>query len=447
MIAARVVPTATRILKRGKPKGKYPPVYQAAEERANTRRKTKGYDMDYKLELALYRRAIDLNHKEVAVLFALGGAAKNSDTLPSPAIKRLADRAGMAIGTVKDTIKTLSEKRIITVSKRKTASGQNCNVYTVNISALGKEEVVSESGERVQTCEPSRVQTCEPLKSSPRVQESSKGVHKSSICGHYNNIDNNINNNNNKTRQRLCSRGGLGGTNQPPRSVCPVEVDYSKVWDDARSRLMQELGMTEDEADRRIKAVEPEFSALNDSWRQAGWIANGKKINNPQSFLTGTLFTKAKEYTPQTVKVNPRDKDGILKEVAKHYKAVYPKHSNLIEGWIEDAPDWVEKTINGHMDDGWGGRDPVKCAIGIYRAIMADNARNTEEQQYNAAIDYKVRMRKNVAAKKWVLKTHHDHGATPAAFKAAEVALEEAETKLAEAEQEVMRLKQERSAS
>ena len=334
--------------------------------------------MNTELALALYRRTIDLNHKEVAVIFALAGAAKNKDTLPSPSIKRLADRAGMAIGTVKDTIKSLLEKQIITVAKRKTASGQNCNLYSVNISAFGQEKPVAESEERVQTGEPLRVQTGEPLrvqtgeplKSSERVQESSERVQKSSNCGHYNNIDKNINNNIDKTRQDSVVEGGLGGTNQPQpqkleepksqasRSVSSKDVNYPLVFENARHLLVKD-GKTEEEAQRLVDLAADDFAKLNDTWRKNGWHKeNGEEIGNPQGWLERTLYhkanDKAKEGPKQPQAEEPTSLEEIFGLLKREWAATYPEVAEHFK-YLALADFW-QKTIDGLRADesvGW----------------------------------------------------------------------------------------------
>ena len=358
--------------------------------------------MDYDITKALYRRTVDLNHKEVVILFALAGAAKNKDTLPSPSIKRLADRAGMAIGTATDTLKTLSEKKIITIAKRKTAKGQMCNLYKVNTSALGVEKPVAESEERVQTCEPSRVQTCEPLKSS---KESSEGVQKSSNCGNYNNIDNNIDNNNKTDKTIDSTEGGLGGTNQPQKSedpksqasksVCHVVGPFkNEKANKAYSKLTSE-GMPAAVAEAKIRAVQDDWQRERQAVIKRGWTEpSGKAIDLKDNYLVGMLVKMAKEGPRQPQEEEPQSLEEIFNLLKREWGATYPEVADYIARYeLDDVPHHLLSKLQEKEDAHWksvkGSRVAyVRNTLGgtIYERVQDWRQRETKELQNHLAV-------------------------------------------------------------
>lgn len=92
--------------------------------------------MDFAMMQAVYYRTVELSHIEVAVLFALAGAAKDSKTRPSPSLYTIANRAALSTRSVSRSIKSLGSKGIITVDKRQTENGQFCNEYCVDCAKL-----------------------------------------------------------------------------------------------------------------------------------------------------------------------------------------------------------------------------------------------------------------------------------------------------------------------
>ena len=92
--------------------------------------------MDFAMMQAVYYRTVELSHIEVAVLFALAGAAKDEKTIPSPSLNTIADRAALCIRSVSRGIKSLESKGIIEVDKRTTEHGKLCNKYHVDCTKL-----------------------------------------------------------------------------------------------------------------------------------------------------------------------------------------------------------------------------------------------------------------------------------------------------------------------
>ena len=69
--------------------------------------------MNIEMFHAVYYHAVPLTALEFAFLMTLVGAAKNKDYLPSPLLKRIANRSGMSKGAVVKASQSLQRKGII----------------------------------------------------------------------------------------------------------------------------------------------------------------------------------------------------------------------------------------------------------------------------------------------------------------------------------------------
>ena len=101
--------------------------------------------MDFHMMQAVYYHSVKLNQFEYNFLLTIGLAAKDSNHYPSPSIKRIVDRSSLSNGSAQRALRSLKDRGIVTIQKRKTASGQKRNVYMVNLEKLGQQDPIEES--------------------------------------------------------------------------------------------------------------------------------------------------------------------------------------------------------------------------------------------------------------------------------------------------------------
>lgn len=151
---------------------------------------------------AVYYHSVKLNQFEYNFLLTIGLAAKDSNHYPSPSIKRIVDRSSLSNGSAQRALRSLKDRGIVTIQKRKTASGQKCNVYMVNLEKLGQQDPIEESLPKSTTVK----------LFAEKCTEVCQGVPKSTTGGNYNNATNEITYNNNITYKTHKTQGGnLGG--------------------------------------------------------------------------------------------------------------------------------------------------------------------------------------------------------------------------------------------
>ena len=129
---------------------------------------------------AVYYHAVPLTALEFAFLMTLVGAAKNKDYLPSPSLKRIANRSGMSKGAVVKASQSLQRKGIIETKSRRTEKGQMYNVYIIHPEKLGREKPLAESekGSQCDLSTPRKGSCCDPI---PSQKGSSGGTNNNSI--------------------------------------------------------------------------------------------------------------------------------------------------------------------------------------------------------------------------------------------------------------------------
>ena len=269
--------------------------------------------MDYKITQAVYRSTIELTASETLLLYTLAGAAKDSSTLPSPSLARIADRSHLAERSVARIIASLQTKGIVNIAKRRTASGKQCNVYMVDTQRLGQQAPVLESVSKDDTDSPvthdlesynnnkhdteSPMTVCHPTPDTKSPVPMTQS-HPTPDTESYNN--NTFNNKEDNSRQDLdldsVVDGGQGGTSQPSRSVCHLEGPFKNVRANQAFAKLKAEGMPADEAEARIRAVQDKWKHEREEIIKRGWTEpSGKAIKLKDKYLVIVLANMAKE--------------------------------------------------------------------------------------------------------------------------------------------------------
>lgn len=339
--------------------------------------------MNITLANAIYYRTVHLKGIEVSVLLTLALAAKDESTLPSPSIKRLADRSGFSVGAVKAAIRSLETQGILHLAKRVTESGQSCNVYQVAISALGRQETVAESvaceevksspHEPLKGSSPDHMDTTRTLKSSSHDHmEGSQGftrVHKSSPGDHYNNINNNIDNNiDNNTQGKAKVIESIKRIQEPALQEERLTPKVCKL--EAKARLVAQ-GMSEDDAESRLAKVVKDFISKAKALKASGEL---DAKSSPKAYLVAMLTSMAKEgpkplsATVTATTADPRTVDGILQALVGEFRGKYPYHPGDISYIIDHLPANIVTKLRSLEGDDWTG---IRSPLAMARAMIA----------------------------------------------------------------------------
>ena len=250
--------------------------------------------MNSKMISAIYYRDAKLTQYEYCVLMTLACAAKDDKSLPSPSLKRIADRSGMSVRQISRTITTLSAKGILTVSKRQTASRQWCNLYRFHAEKLGSQKPIAESDYKNGGESNMDQESNMDGESNTKSGRDWQGVAKSGKESNNNNIVTNIDSNIKTIDKTIHTEeeGGLGGTSQPSRSVPKSEQDISakEIHEESISKLVMS-GLSLEVAKSKIQAVWASFRALAEQKKKEGYAG----IANKRNYLVGMLVNMAKE--------------------------------------------------------------------------------------------------------------------------------------------------------
>lgn len=318
--------------------------------------------MDYTIAQAVYRSTADLTATETLLLYTLAGAAKDPSTLPSPSIARLADRSHLAARTVLRTIAGLQDRGIITISKRRTASGKLCNVYIANIHRLAPSAPVLESVAKDDTVSPvtpdlesynnnkpdrvSPMTVCHPTPDTespvPLTQShatpDTESHNNNTITNKEDNIDKQASNmESNIISNGISNKETPTPTKEVPKmDTTPTQAKPAPAADDApltlktiaieaRDRLFKE-GMPMQEAVSRIKAVRDAYVAKVKELKANGYPG----IRDKQKYLVVKLVGMAKEGPKQPQAEEPTSLDEIFDLLKKEWAGQYPEVADHI---------------------------------------------------------------------------------------------------------------------
>ena len=368
------------------------------KEKSNTKpKRERRNEMDYKIMSAVYYRDVQLTQYEYCVLMTLACAAKDDKSLAAPSLKRIADRSGMSVRQVSRTVATLSERGLLSVSKRQTASGQWCNLYHVHTDKFGTQKPIDES--EYKSGSESNMDSQSNMDGSTKSGEGVQRVAKSGSESNYNNIVNNIDNNinNNKTDKTVDSgvKGGQGGTKptQTPSDktsqvVCRSDVIVVSLRDIGSSALHTLIseGMPEEEVKSRLRAVWETFKAKANNIRATGRTDRGKRVNDPLRFLSGMLCNMAREYTPAEPHHEPDSLEEIFNLLLAEYKEIYPEVADRIGGiTLDDLPAPMANKLRAKEREKWGDIDKrvkwVKSGIDGWMYGWVQRARENEQTE------------------------------------------------------------------
>ena len=392
--------------------------------------------MNYRIAQAVYRRTIKLTGIEVSVLHTLAGAAKDDTTLPSPSIKRLANRSGFSTGAVTKALSSLTASGILSITKRITESGQSCNVYAVHFEKLGVQKPVIESVD-VKSSPSDHIATTRTLKGSPRDHiEGSQEFTKGSCGGNYNNLDNNTSNNIEKNINNTLPSKPIKDTNTVNVNGVVVEKSISilALKTDA-VELLKTKGITPDDAKTRIAAVWDRFNAEGQTLKAKGY----PDISNPRKYLAKMLARMASEYQAG----EPTDLDGILKRVADYYKTVYSDQASRITGEsiLEALPPRTLDTLRAMEAENWVGvTSPVAKTKALVQPHLHRWVKTVRYDDFKEASSSLVRISNALAQRKWYLGELRRNNAPAAAIDAAAQRVEALEAKVAEVKSRIKAL-------
>lgn len=371
--------------------------------------------MDYALMQAVYYRNLKLSQDEVSFLTCLACAAKDSNSLPSPSLARIADRAGMSVRSASRASKSLNGKGIITISKRKTERGQWCNLYKVNVERLGSQKPIEESEFKSGT-----VAYMDSVTIIDEPQKAFPSVSKSGTVANNNNITNNKVKNNNKAVE-----GVIGGDCH----ALPVVVDSSsssktlpssrqtKTISEEAVFLLVKEGYAEKDAKDRVEAVLEEYNARYASLKKSGALA---QKTNPRAYLIGMLVSMAKEGPKNKANAVPRAEESLrtvaemLPILAEEFarKEEFQKYATQVREFV--TPIWLpdeelEQFQQAEADDWKGVTNPFKWVRSIVKGLVTEKVKQLAEEDFKERARVKQVREAEVADWEEIL-WRHDHG-------------------------------------